>query len=625
MCGFSGIIGQGKEQGAQTVRQMLEIIDYRGPDSFCINAVDNCVFGHCRLAIIDLKIQSNQPFFSPNKRYCLVFNGEIYNYVELKKDLCSKGVNFRTNSDTEVLLHSLIEYGHDALDRLIGMFSGCFYDRLTKKAFLFRDNFGQKPIYYSTKKNGDFVFASEIKSILAAGIKAEPNFEAVNTYLHTADYDHSEATFFANIYQLLPGQSLEISNGTKKEFNRWYDVRKANNFHFGERSVDAALYELFLDAVEKHIRADVKSGLSLSGGFDSSALLALVNKLNHGSNSLRCYSVDFAQDLSEKDWIISAADQFTAPLSIVEYSRTQFQAALSPTMWHLEGPMGGLMNCALGPMFKRAKIDGVTVIHDGTGLDEIFGGYQNHHLLYLANLSQNGDTSFAQEFSNYCNSWIVEPKDVLSNIENIKNGALTSIDGTNPIQRNTLSPDLVFKQTSETEEQDIITDPVKRSLCQYLQSKKIPRNMRMKDRLSMAYSCELRLPFLDRRLVEFGLSLPNSMLFEEGLTKAIARKALKGVLNDKVRLAQKRSIQAPQSNWLMQDPMKSYLSDLISSKRFLERGIFDAKKCCDALSDFQSGQINNSFFIWQWINIDQWFRVFIEQDPVKHQYRMQSL
>ncbi len=615
MCGIAGILGTGDPADADRVVAMIDVMGHRGPDAGRVMSLFGAVLGHRRLSIIDLSARGLQPMRSSGGKggSWLIFNGEIYNYRELKVELANS-YRFSSDSDSEVLLAAWERWGEACLDRLNGMFAFCIWEPGKRRAFLARDRFGQKPLYFTEHRNR-LLFASEVKALLAAGVRAGPNRAAWARYLARASYDDTADSLFAGIAQLMPGEcaSFDLRQGIK--VRRWYDVAKA----FKPRQIDApaaaaAVRELLIDTARLHMRADVPVGVSLSGGLDSSALLACLDEAGELHEGVRCISVDFGGDLTERPWIEAVARHHHLPFEILPYAPEAFHADIQPMMWHLEGPIGGLMNCALSPVMRAAREAGIKVIQDGTGLDEAFAGYRNHHDLYLGLVLRDRAPTAEADLAAYCRNWSTSEAQARQAAARALDGAVTAIDGTVAVRPELLAPDLVDLASEEARAGtgDLLRD----ALIDYLQVRKIPRNTRMKDRLSMAYGLELRLPFLDHRLVELALSLPAAHYFIDGRSKSIVREAMAGAMDDGVRTAVKRSIQAPQGPWLRREPMAGCVADLIASRSFGDRGLFDVAAVRDAFARFRRGAFDNSFFVWQWINVEEWFRMFVDGNPV---------
>ena len=614
MCGVAGILGETRVGDEERVRAMLDVMPHRGPDAARVQTLQGAVVGFRRLSIIDLSERSMQPLTSRHSSCVMVFNGEIYNFKELRSELAGRH-RFETTGDAEVLMAAWDEWGERCLERLNGMFGLCIYDPLTRRAFFARDRFGQKPLYLA--RHGDqLLFASEVKALLAGGVPARPDMTVWSRYLLHASYDDSTDTYFDGVTQLGPGECAWYEPGRELRRRRYYDLR-THAPQVRAVGVDEAAdetRELLRDVARLHMRSDVPVGVSLSGGLDSSALLASLDLSQRLHEDVQCVSVDFGGDLSERPWIEAAACYHGLSASIEGYTPEAFYADIMPLMWHLEGPLGGLMNCALIPVMAAARKQGIVVVQDGTGLDEAFGGYRNHHDLHLGTLLAEGGADADAAVRAYADNWSVTPQAARSAAALAMSGAVTSIDGTVPVRPDLLTA-RVHEQCGDKPPPGSRSADVRAALIDYLQVRKIPRNTRMKDRLSMAFGLELRLPFLDHRLVEHALSLPPEYYFLHGRTKSIVREALRGAMADDVRVARKRSIQAPQGPWLRREPMVGFVRQLINSERFADRGLFKQSAVIDAFDQFVSGADDNSFFVWQWINVEAWFRTFVDRSP----------
>jgi len=595
---------------------MTDIQFHRGPDAGGIREYPDAVLGHRRLSIIDLSDRGLQPMESADGRYVLVFNGEIYNYKELRQELTPK-YSFSSDSDTEVLLASWYVWGEQCLERLNGMFAFCVYDTQERVAFVARDRFGQKPLFLAERDNR-LHFASEVKGLLAAGIEAAPDISTWARYLRTASYDDTQNTVFAGVSQLLAGECAWFTPGKGLRRQRYYSLGE----RIDPRRMDLGdaadqVREIMVDACSVHMRSDVPVAIMLSGGLDSSSLLACLDLADELNQSVKCFSVEFGGELTERPWIEAAAGHHGLPSRIDGFDPQGYLDSLKPMVWHLEGPVGGLMNCGLRLVTSAARDEGYIVLQDGSGADEIFAGYRNHHNLFLAQLIRENPHDAESAIISYARNWDVDVDMALKSAEAEWERSGTAIDGTIPVRPDLFTMELSRAEMAQPPEVSSTGDRLRDSLVEYTQGSKIPRNLRMMDRLSMGYGLELRLPFLDPRLVELALSLPPEFYFLEGRTKGIMRAAMSGAMNDGVRLATKRSIQAPQGLWLRQEPMRSYVFDLIGSESFASRGLFDVEKCRTTFEEFCKGKYDNSFFVWQWINVEEWFRIFVDNDAVR--------
>jgi asparagine synthase (glutamine-hydrolysing) len=620
MCGIAGIVGSVTPEDVEAVRAMNAIQSYRGPDADGVELYPGAVLGAVRLAVIDLSPRSEQPMKSHCGRYAMTYNGEIYNYRELRSEL-DEFYPFRTESDTEVLLAAYVTWGSACLERLEGMFAFCVHDVVSRQVFLARDRFGQKPLHYC-EIGGRLLFASEIKALLAAGCPSQPDLATWSRYLVAASYDDTESTFFAGVRQLRPGECATWCPDQGLQRKRYYVLsERIRSRDMTVTDSAEAVRELMLDAVGKHMRSDVTVGVSLSGGLDSSALLACIGATGGLQEGVNCISVDFGQDFTEEKWIRAAASHYDLGSEVCTFTPDAFRDSIAPLMWHLEAPIGGLMNCALELVMGTARARGITVLQDGTGLDELFAGYRNHHDLYLGLLLEQNDPSAAVAVKEYAENWGVSEERAREAARQQLSNPGSAIDGTVPVRPDLLDPDFIEEYPVEGNWEVGSGDRLRDALVDYMQVRKVPRNTRFKDRLSMAHSIELRLPFLDHRLAEFALSLPASHYFLHGRSKSIVREAMTGIMDDTVRNASKRSIQAPQGNWLKTEPMRTYINRLLHSDQFASRGIFDPQKCQREFARFCATDYDNSFFVWQWINVEEWFRVFVDGDPVRYSGR----
>ncbi|MHA1572035.1 MAG: asparagine synthase (glutamine-hydrolyzing), partial [Alphaproteobacteria bacterium] len=337
MCGIAGILGPSTPDDHDRVVAMTAMLRHRGPNATRTSQHEGAVFGHTRLSIIDLTDRALQPMASPDGRHVMVFNGEIYNYRELRRELQAH-TQFRSQSDSEVLLAAYRHWGPACLDRFIGMFAFCIFDTQARTAFFARDRFGQKPLYL-THHNGQLLFASEVKALLAAGVPAKADMAVWARYLRQASYDDGPATYFAGITQLEPGECAQLTATGDLTRTHYYNVAEAipEPRHHSLDAAATAVRELLVDAAGLHMRADVPVGISLSGGLDSSALLATIDLAGDLHDGVQCVSVDFGGDLTERPWIEAAAGYHHLQAHIVGYTPAEFHADIAPMIWQLEG------------------------------------------------------------------------------------------------------------------------------------------------------------------------------------------------------------------------------------------------------------------------------------------------
>jgi asparagine synthase (glutamine-hydrolysing) len=562
MCGIVGLIG--KDDYKVPLQEMLQLQHHRGPDFTGVYYdKDYAALGHNRLSIIDHGQQSNQPFTDKDKRYYLTFNGEIYNYKELKEEL-KYNYQFKTNSDTEVLLALYIEYGKECLNKLNGMFAFAVWDSKEKKLFAARDRFGVKPFYYSFN-NKTFVFTSEIKTIHKSGLEKSANSEVWANYFSFGSYGQPNQTFWKNINQLPRGHYLELVNN-KLNIVKWYDFVEAINNQDVVSSYDEAkeIYSnLLLESIKFRFRADVPIGFNLSGGLDSSALLALVNSSQNNTEAIEAFTF-YTNDkrYDELPWVEKMVKRYKNPLNKVLLSPNEVTDLSKFISFSQDEPFGGIPTLAYAKTFKNAASKGIKVILDGQGMDEQLAGYDYYTL--------NNE----------------------STIQGIKN---------NPFRANMLSENLL-KEKVKPKFEEPFDNRIQNLQFRDLFYTKIPRALRFNDRISMAYSTELREPFLDYKLVEFAFGLPLEYKIKEGKNKRILRDVVSKFMPKEVSYAPKRPLQTPQREWLAEE-LKDFVDNHITAIKYSNyKEWFNEKELDYEWKKYLSSDRQSSFHIWQLVN-----------------------
>ena len=616
MCGIAGSFGRKISINQKDIFNLNKALIHRGPDYQNYVREKQIFFYHARLSIIDVRNISHQPMYSNDKSLLIVFNGEIYNYIELKNKLST--YNFKTKSDTEVILAAYKKWGKRCLERLSGAFSFCIYDLKKKNIFFARDRFGQKPFFYCKNKEV-FNFASEVKGLIALGYKPVSDRSSWHDYLINGQTDEKNDTFFKGVKQLLPGEFGVLDSKNNLKIEKWYDLKK--KIRKNTPSYDETLNTI-LDKLKKSVeicsRADVPVALSLSGGLDSATLFSIQNKFNYTKYSPKAYSIDFGKDFSEKKYINLTTTKYNQKSKLINFSCNDWIESIKPSIWSLESPSGGLMNCAAAKMNFQIKKDGFKVVQDGTGLDEIFGGYEYHHLMYLHEIYSKPKKNFQEHLVLFCKNWGYSKRIALSKIENLNNSLPKTIDSYDLINRKIFKKDFINSEDLDK----FKIRKLKNSLIYYIQNSKIPRNNRLKDRMSMAFGLELRLPFIEHHLVEYGLGLSNEYYFLKGRSKSILRESVKGILNNSVRTAKKFSIQSPQNNWFKKKVFVEYFEDIIFSESFKSRNYYNVEIVHKMWKDYLKNKNNfTSFYLWQIINFENWHRIFIDNDPLKNIYK----
>lgn len=563
MCGISGYIGE--KEFRQEIKAMVEVLEHRGPD-FSDVYLDKgfAALGHNRLSIIDLSEEANQPFQDVSGRYVMVYNGEVYNYRELRETL-SKDYPFKTQSDTEVVLAAYLKYGSDCLKHFNGMFSFAIWDSREKKLFAARDRFGVKPFYYS-QKDGDFCFASEIKALQAVGSTKGFNEKVWASYFAFGSYGMPDETFFEGIHQLPGGHFLEYKD-EKLQLTRWYDFEKEVETNRSSCSLKAVKdqYKVLLEeSIALRFRADVPVGINISGGIDSSLLLGLVNNRKDAAQikAFTFYTGDARYD--ELPWVEAMIAKTQTPLQKVLFTAEEVAGFTRNISYFQDEPFGGIPTLAYGKVFAAAREQGVKVLLDGQGMDEAWAGYDYYH-------TGSGQT--------------------LQGVQ----------AGISPFKKHCLNKDFLA-MAEKPDYPKPFNDDLRNTQYRDLFYTKIPRALRFNDRISMAFSTELREPFLDHRLVELAFAQPEANKIHKGQTKYLLRLLLQDYAGNDITLAPKRPLQTPQREWLgtsLKPMVDTALEQLLASPY---AHWFDKNEMYREWEHYRKGAQDSSFHLWQWVN-----------------------
>ena len=568
MCGISGIVG-GDIERARVVA-MVDVLAHRGPDGsgVYLDPAGRCGLGHNRLSIIDLSNAGLQPMPDESGKRWLAFNGEVYNFVELREELA--GYPFTSASDSEVILAAYDRWGARCVDRFIGMFAFAIWDETEGTLFCARDRLGIKPFHYAGIGNS-LAFASEIKALIAAGLEPRADLDTWATYLEHGLYDHCDATFFAGVQTLPPGHTLTWRGGRTTIEPYWELATAAGEpLAIGDDEALEQLDALITDAVRLRLRSDVPLGVNLSGGLDSSLLFAFVDAADDAAADLNCFTAGFDDPrYDEAQFAEGLPRRRRWTRHIERLGADQAWDLIDPLMRHEEAPFGGIATLAYYNLHRRIREEGVTVVLEGQGVDEMFAGYTYYRKPETPGVYQDG-------------SRFLRPETLASPMR----GRLNHPQFAAPFA-STLSNRL-FRDVRHT---------------------KLPRVLRMNDRLSMAHSRELRVPFLDHRVVELAFQLDDHKKLRAGEGKAIMRRLLDRKLGGSYGSTPKRAVVTPQREWI-RGPLRERIADLIASPAFRTNGFFDPAEVDRAFAAYLDGEGDNAFFIWQWINVDAWLRAF---------------
>lgn len=599
MCGILGAFNPGGLDIGPLVAGLNDL-HHRGPDaqSYLVQEDRKLFLGHVRLKIIDISDVANQPMVSPCGRYTLIFNGEIYNFHELRAEIGDRW-QWRTRSDTEVLLAAWTLWGSKGLGKLVGMFSFAVYDAQTQTLTLVRDRFGIKPLYL-VNSGCRWVFSSEIPPLLRFLPHVEPDNSTIRTYLEYGIYDHGPKTFFAGVEAVQSGCLIEIDLRTYSEKrHRWYclaehipDLSEAT-----ERELLDRAEALVLQAVKSNLVADVEVGLNVSGGVDSSVLTRVaVVELGH----VHLFTQDYP-GYSEVPWVREIAAGGTLHIQELEFA--DIDRLLHPVMNIQAEPYGGVTVCGYDAVYAAASAQGVTVLLDGNGVDEVFLGYSRYHENWVWSTAEAKEQE--RRAADYRAFWGRSPSVPTSPLG-------VAIDGSLSTCPEAISAALL--KQAPLHELPTVTDfecPIKNLAATDLLYTKIPRGLRFNDRMSMAHSRELRVPFLDHRLVEFAYGVPTNLLLGRNGSKALFRKLAERHMPASIAFSPKRSVQSPQREW-MATGWRKRIDAMLDSPHFVERGWINPNVARTAWQRYLGGARDNSFYLWQWLNLELWAQEFLD-------------
>lgn len=597
MCGIAGHHTFNGQPDTGLVARMSARLAHRGPDGEGYYADDHVALAHRRLAIIDLSPDGTQPMADEEQTLWIVYNGEIYNYIELREELRERGHIFRTKTDTEVILLAYKEWGHDCLSHFNGMWAFALWDTKRKELFCARDRFGIKPFYYTIVPEG-FLFASEIKALLEhPGVGTAPNDLLVLTFLASGVSDHTRETMFRDIRQIPPSHYLIIGKEGMKEPVRYWDVVVNSSYSSGEPDMVAA--QRFLDhlvrSVGLRLRSDVPVGTCLSGGIDSSTIVMLINRMirNEAPQSVgarqKTFSIIFpGTPFTEETYIRT----LTGESGVDAYTHTPDPASLWNDIRELvyiqDEPFGSLSIYAQYEVMRLASRH-VKVVLDGQGADELLSGYLAYQASYLRGLFRRGQ--FRSFFS-----------ELAGTLQHHREFFMRAA-GQSRVRKKRQS---LLSNRHETVSR--YAGPLDHVLREELLRTNLPEMLHWEDRNSMAFSIEARVPFLDYLLVEYTSSLPLNQKIRGGITKYILRKAIRGIVPDSIRCRMdKMGFVTPEGVW-MKGILAPFVQDLLYSGSFASRIYWDAGAVQRQYAEFLGGHVPYSPEFWRIVCTELWLR-----------------
>lgn len=635
MCGIAGIIAR-TPINLEAIQAMVAIQSHRGPDGegTWISNDGRVALGHRRLAIIDLSERASQPMVDVSGRYVITYNGEIYNYLEIRSELKSLGSIFRSDSDTEVILEAYKQLGEACLDHLNGMFAFALYDSVEEKLFCARDRFAEKPFLFLKGKDF-FAFASEYKALLLfKEIPLDYDEFRLLRGLHnpSTGLDADNETVFRAIKQLRPAEKLTLDVRTlEHRISRYWDVQTDPEvIRFSEKEAFERFRELLTDSIRIRMRSDVAVGSCLSGGLDSSAIVSLVRKVIHPTGEYHTFTGRFpGTPADEWEYGKQVVSDSRVISHVVEPTGERFVEELPDFMWYNELPVGSSSQYAQWCVFRLAKDCGITVLLDGQGGDETLGGYEQYFQYYVASLREAGETArLEKEVSEI---WRRYPLALVPPLRSMRDRVPFSIrhtvarltgKGTNLLYGIHLDVASRLLKTNE-QARDSRFNPLTSVLYQDTFGRYLTTLLRYGDRNSMAHSREVRLPFCDHRLAEFVFSLPPWYLMGEVQTKRLLRESMQGVLPETIRTRwNKQGFLPPQGAWFKNGLLKE-AKELFFDPEFGQSALWNATWWRRALKRMQDGEPRLAWTIWHPFIVQSWRRYFIGR--IKEESRVSAL
>ena len=612
MCGIAGIFHQQRTGPVLThdLNDMIGTMSHRGPDARGVALPRAGIgLGHLRLAVLDLDHASDQPFESLDGRYALSYNGEVYNYLELRKELEGVGHRFRTDSDTEVLLASYAEWGTACVERINGMWAFLIYDNRDDTLFCSRDRFGAKPLYYA-REGGRFLAASEVKALLAtAPALARPNYDLLSRFFRSSAHSETEETFFRDVFRLQPAHNMMV---TREGIRTWrYWDYPTDTLDYSPAEAAAAVRALLTDAVTLRMRSDVPVGTSLSSGLDSAAIAALVREQHGGPH--RTFTASFpGERFDEAPRAADLAASLSMEPTVVSVVSDEVPDLLRKAVYHLDAPTQCPAVVALWNI-TSAMQGNVVVALDGQGADELFGGYIDRvfgHALWSL-VAEGHLIRAGRDFRQHVQTWgwwtalAWSSRDLvpsshrlyrqLRRRESVYIGPLAHGSEGVPTRRD--APRLSDHTNSVLRAQH---EGGLRTLLQY------------GDAISMAHSIEVRMPYLDYRLVELGFRLSGCLKVWEAQGKVVLRNAVRDVVpSDILDTRRKLGFATPVARWVRDSP-DEIVAPVLYSKECRARGLLDPTTVRAAVNDHASGKVDLSSQIFRWLTAELWFQQFID-------------
>jgi asparagine synthase (glutamine-hydrolysing) len=629
MCGIIGIIARYDAK----FKKSIDLIAHRGPDSTGYYIQENLLLGHTRLSIQDLSEKGNQPMYSADGRYVIIFNGEIYNHNQIRQELLPD-IPFKSSGDTETVLYGFIKYGHEILNKLNGIFAFAVYDKQTDVIFIARDQFGIKPLYFY-RDDQKFLFGSELKSFLPVGIQKELLPAALLNYIRFL-WSPGEETPFKLVKKLLPGSymTFKLDHFILANPIQYYHFKKDNlaDDYSEEQYIDQ-LEALLLKALERQMLSDVPIGFFLSGGLDSSLLVAMARKL-YPAREIQCFTIDVGAAKSKKEgftddlfYAKKVAEELKVELNIVK-AEIDVVKLFDKMVWHLDEPQADAAPLNVLKIASLARDKNIKVLIGGAAGDDLFSGYRRHSALRFEKLIVRIPLlvrSLIKKWTQLLPSRIPLFRRIKKFTLNLDKSPLDRQLGyfewlSNDLAMSLFAPkfkknltDLepfkyFLKVQKDLPEQ--ISD-LDRMLYWELKTFLVDHNLNYTDKMTMAFGVEARVPYLDLDVVDFSRKIPTYLKIKNNEVKYILKKVAERYLPHDLIYRPKTGFGAPVREWITRD-LESIIEERLSKERLEKRGIFDADKVWQLIEDNKSGKIDASYSIWALLAIESWCMQFID-------------
>jgi len=638
VCGIAAILSSNSRQDWGAIARITAVLNHRGPDDEGFVFLDGSgryvlgeavehsrapsfqpevALGFRRLSIIDLSPQGHQPMCNEDGSVWLVFNGEIYNYLELARTLRERGHTFRSSSDTEVILHAYEEWGSACVNEFNGMWAFALWDARRRRLFCSRDRFGVKPLYYSWDEK-TFCLASEPKGILASGlVPAKVNFPYLIRFLTDSVQQDGEETFYEGILSLLPAHSLILEGGKLRRFRYWDYDHPSVSRRYDFSDPDHTFRGLLIDSVRIRLRSDVPVGACLSGGLDSSSIVGIVSHLNE-KRSLDTFSATFDFKRNDESAYMRLAAKASGSRShFIRVDPRELAEVMPRIVWHLDGPC---LSASTYPFWKVSQLasEQVKVLLDGQGADELLGGYfgffpacvvesaraalrtRSAKALVGAGAQLAGAVRTAGWRQLY---FLYRDYSLLGRKLRLHRCYLRSEAVIRPEmrafaeRRNGHKPEATPRK---------FADELTQVLYEHHSRSNLPGLLQYADGISMAHSLEARLPFLDYRLVEFCFALPPETKIRGTTTKWLLRRAMRGLVPDAILdRGDKIGFATPFASWI-RGPLRDFMMDTLDGTHARQCGVFDPVTLRKVIQRHVSGRLDMSFYIWRWLATELW-------------------